>query len=63
MNIAILGFDSLGENVYNVLENKKNNIFRDYDINIKYVLTDQKNDMLTIELYHLEILLFFRILA
>ena len=44
MNIAILGFDSLGKNVFNVLENKKHNIFRDYDINIKYVLTDQKND-------------------
>ena len=46
MNIAILGFDSLGENVYNVLENKKNNIFRDYDINIKYVLSNKKLDLL-----------------
>jgi homoserine dehydrogenase len=41
MNIAILGYNSLGKNVYNVLENKKNNIFRDYDINIKYILIDE----------------------
>lgn len=44
MNIAILGFNSLGKNVYNILENKKNNIFRDYDINIKYVLTNEVNE-------------------
>lgn len=37
MNIAILGYNPLSINLYNLLLSKKNIIFRDYDINIKYL--------------------------
>lgn len=36
MNIAILGYNPLSINLYNLISQKKNILFRDYDINIKY---------------------------
>ena len=38
MNIALLGFGNYGRQVYDILSEKKTEIFRNYDINIKYIL-------------------------
>ena len=38
MNIALLGFGNYGRQVYDIITEKKTEIFRNYDINIKYIL-------------------------
>lgn len=43
MNIAILGFQSLGRKVFEILTAKKSLIYRNYDINISYIFITDNN--------------------
>ena len=45
MNIAILGFESLGRKLYEILIAKKSEIYRNYDLNIKYILVNEIPDI------------------
>lgn len=45
MNLAILGFESLGRKLYEILIAKKSEIYRNYDVNIKYILVDEIPDI------------------
>lgn len=38
MNVALLGLGNVGKAVFNILEKKEANIFKNYDVNVKYVL-------------------------
>ena len=46
MNLAILGFEGLGRKVYEILIAKKSLLFRNYDVNIKYIYTDNQDNSL-----------------
>lgn len=38
MNVALLGLGNVGKAVFDILEKKEANIFKNYDVNVKYVL-------------------------
>ena len=48
MDIAILGFDDLGKGLYELLRTKKNQIYRNYDLNIKYIYIENNHDSISL---------------